>query len=213
MGNANGFTIFTAVCATAATIAIGAGVAAAKPSSEQSGVSPAKGAEAFRGANIPKNFRRHQNRYWVWFGPKGWIDSYGANDLTVSSPIGRDRLHFGISSVYPCVEPAQWFAFIRRNARASGDLYSKRLRTSRYTRVGAVRQVNIPGIPFSWKQDNAWTGKRPNGQRIRGDLTIRFYWDGVETCAQDFSVRGTPGKGFAKSIRVLRKVQKLIFLR
>ena len=165
-----------------------------------------------RGQHIPSDFRRHENPYWVWYGPAHWIDSYGQNDLIVSSPTGDDYLHYGAGAVICRNTPADYFRFVRAYTKQSGAFYGKQLAKSHYTKVGQIRHLPESYYgPYGYRQATEWKGARPGGEGIQGEVTFDFFYVDAYDCGQAFSVRSAPSNGFGNAIDTLRKIQKLIF--
>ena len=161
---------------------------------------------------IPSNFRRHVETVWGWFGPRDWIAASGKNDLQISSPTGTLWNNYGAGGAICPQTAAQWFQFVsgnfRQTAGSGQGLYSKPLRGARYTSRGPVRQLG----QFYFRQRLEWSGRRGNGQRIRGELVMDIFavdsTSGV--CGQRFQSRGAPARNNARSIRLLRTVQSTI---
>lgn len=169
-------------------------------------------APALAGQHIPSNFHRHENPYWVWYGPANWVDSYGQNDLIVSSPTGEDYLHYGAGGVICADTPAHFFQQIRAYTKQSNGFYGKTLKSSKYTQVGNVRHLPSSFYgPYGYRQQTKWKGKRSNGEQIQGEVTFDFFYVDSSDCGQAFSVRSAPSQGFNNAIDTLRKIQKLIF--
>lgn len=168
---------------------------------------------AARGQHIPSDFRRHENPYWVWYGPAHWIDSYGQYDLIVSSPTGDDYLHYGASGVICHDTPADYFHYVRGYTKQSGGFYGKQLASSKYTNVGKIRHLpdDYGYGPYGYRQLDRWKGQRPSGERIQGEVVFDFFYVDAYDCGQAFSVRSAPSNGFGNAIETLRKIQQLIF--
>ncbi|MDA9913193.1 hypothetical protein N9D66_01920 [Candidatus Nanopelagicales bacterium] len=164
-------------------------------------------------ANVPKDFKRHVEKHWTWFGPKSWGAAEGANDLWVSSPTGRHYLHYGAGGA-PCsspgayTTPAQFFSFVpssyRATARQNFSLYSQGIRKAKYTKVGKIKTLGTNYL----RQKAKSKGKR--GQtKVKGEMVLDFFAVSGG-CGQRQQVRTAPAKGNKKSIRTLRQVQSAI---
>jgi len=164
---------------------------------------------------IPRNFVRHELTHWTWYGPQDWVASDGANDLLVGSPTGERFLHYGASAA-PCVYPPLWsttdefFAYSRNTALAGASsnngLYSFGLKGARYTSIGAVQTIGQNYL----RQSVKFTGKR--GKKVvRGEMVVDFFYVDAGACGERLQIRSAPAKGHKASIKVLRKIQPLIF--
>ncbi|MGK2956178.1 MAG: hypothetical protein ACSLFI_10985 [Solirubrobacterales bacterium] len=156
---------------------------------------------------LPSNFVRHKEANWVWYGPESWFASSGANDINVASPTGKLWLKFGSGGVVCPNSAGEWFRSLRNNYRdtAGGGfgLYSKPLRTARFTSIGRIQQLDT----VYFRQKTKWVGRKRNGQQIRGELTMDvFAVDSFGTCGQRFLSIGAPSRGNARSLRLLRTV-------
>ncbi len=168
-------------------------------------------------ATPPGNFKRHENRYWTWYAPKGWGAAIGANDIYISSPTGTLFLHYGAGGV-PCSYPPYWttvngyFSVVRnsylQNAGKSFDFYSHPLRTARFTNV-ATRQIRNN----YFRQVARFQGRRPNGQQIKGEMVLDLFAvdPSSNVCGERQQVRSAPANGIGRSLRLLRTVQSVIF--
>ncbi|MEI6621690.1 MAG: hypothetical protein WCP28_07275 [Actinomycetes bacterium] len=161
-------------------------------------------------AGPPKGFTRHEITHWTWYGPSGWINSEGANDLYVMSPTGTSFLHYGASAA-PCGNPPDFFAWVRGNylsaAGAKFDLYSKGLKGARYTKIGLVQTIT-PNLAY--RETSTFQGKR--GKKvIKGELIIDYFAVSYGVCGERQQVHSTNAVGYAKSLKVLRSVQQFIF--
>ncbi len=169
-------------------------------------------------ATPPGNFKRHQNRHWVWYAPRGWEASFGANDIYIGSPTGTLFLHYGAGGV-PCSYAPYWnsvngyFAFTRASylqaRRQNFDFHSFPVPNARFTNVGATRQIRNN----YFRQVSTFQGRRPNGQQIRGEMVLDLFavdpFDNV--CGERQQVRSAPANGIGRSLRLLRIVQSVIF--
>ncbi|CAN5625956.1 hypothetical protein BH10ACT11_BH10ACT11_20250 [soil metagenome] len=198
--------ITTALVALAG-LAVAAPLALAAPSQYV----PAASKPAERG-NVPSDFRRHSGPHWTWYGPRNWIDSQGTNDLIVSSPTGVDYLHYGAGGVICQSSPKSYYDQFRPYLKNSGGFYGKKLRNRRYTDVGKIRRLpqSFYG-PYGFRQKVEFAGKRPSGEKIRGEATLDYFAvPNTTSCGQAFSIRSAPDKGFSGAIKTLRKVQQFI---
>lgn len=161
-------------------------------------------------AAVPKGFTRHVSApYWTWYAPKDWTASYGANGILISSPSGALFNDYGAGGV-PC--PSNVTAYLNgvssvyKNKKA---LYTKPLRTVRYTSRSKVRS---PSYGY-FTQRFTWKGTRTNGTAVQGELILDvFAVDAANgVCGQRSQNRGAPAKGFGASLKTLRAVQSLVF--
>jgi hypothetical protein len=168
-------------------------------------------------ATPPGNFKRHQNRYWVWYAPRGWEASFGANDIYIGSPTGTLFLHYGAGGV-PCSYPPYWtgpngfFAFTRASylqARNQNfDFHSFPVPNARFTGA-ATRQIRNN----YFRQVSTFQGRRRNGQQIRGEMVLDMFAVDLfnNVCGERQQVRSAPANGIGRSLRLLRIVQSVIF--
>lgn len=175
-------------------------------------------ATAATAATPPGNFKRHVNRYWTWYGPKGWDAAYGANDLYIGSPTGALFLHYGAGGV-PCSYPPHfttingYFTLVRnsykQNAGKAFDFYSHPLQSARFTNLGATRQIRNG----YFRQASTFQGRRPNGQQIKGEMVLDFFAvdPSSNVCGERQQVRSAPANGIGQSLKLLRIVQSVIF--
>ncbi len=169
-------------------------------------------------ATPPGNFKRHENRYWTWYAPKGWGAAFGANDIYISSPTGTLFLHYGAGGA-PCSYPPHYttingfFSVVRnsylQNTNRNFDFYSHPLQTARFTNVGQTRQIRNG----YFRQTSRFQGRRPSGRQIQGEMVLDFF--AVDpfsnVCGERQQVRSAPANGIAQSVRLLRIVQSVIF--
>jgi hypothetical protein len=161
---------------------------------------------------LPSNFKRHQEQYWVWFGPPRWVASSGKNDLNISSPTGTLWNKYGAGGAICPATASVWFQALRSNYRrtagAGFGLYSRPLRGARFTSVGPIREL---GQAY-YRQRAEWAGRTRRGTPIRGEMIMDIFVVDIfsGTCGQRFQVRGAPQRGNARSIRLLRQVQSTI---
>lgn len=158
----------------------------------------------------PGNFERHEGVHWTWYAPPGWVSSEGANDIYVSSPTGTQYLHYGAGGT-PCYAPAEFFAGVRTSyasSRSAFSLYSLPLSGARYTKVGPIQEPS----PGYYRQSATFQGKRPSGAAIKGEIVLDlFVVDAYGTCGERQQVRSAPSRGIAKSLKLLRVVQSVLF--
>ncbi|MCB8915542.1 MAG: hypothetical protein H6532_06890 [Thermoleophilales bacterium] len=166
-------------------------------------------------AAYPSNFRRHQELYWVWYGPGSWLAASGKNDLHISSPTGTLWNNYGASGVICPQTAGQWFKYLRNNFRntagAGQGIYSHPMRGTHFRKIGKIRKLPAARYgPAYFRQKVLWAGRRKgSGQAIRGEMIMDiFAVSGA--CGQRFQSRGAPARGNAKSIRLLRLVQSTI---
>jgi hypothetical protein len=160
--------------------------------------------------HVPPDFRRHQGTYWTWYGPKPWIDSQGPNDLVITSPVGKDMVHLGVSGA-PCYQtPGAYYKDFRAYLKQSGAFYPKPLRSSKYTKVGKVRHLSVDATPYAWVQKVQFKGtKRSGGGGIRGEADLDYFYDQASnSCLQQFTIRSSLAEGYHDSIKTLRAITK-----
>ena len=159
---------------------------------------------------LPKNFVRHQESNWVWYGPKSWFASSGPNDINIASPTGTLWEKFGAGGAVCPNSADEWFTNLRNNYRDTAGngfgLYSKPLKTARFTSIGRIRNLSNATFPQYFRQKNKWVGRKRNNRQIRGELTMDIYADRFGTCGQQFLSIGAPAKGNARSLRLLRTI-------
>lgn len=166
----------------------------------------------------PSNFRRHQERYWVWYAPRSWGAASGKYDLQISSPTGSLWNYYGAGGMVCPGTADEWFRNLRNNFRntagAGNGIYSHPLRGTHFRRIGPTRRLPAQTYgPLYFRQKVLWAGRRRgSGQLIRGELIMdAFAIDSYGTaCGQRFQSRGAPARGNARSIRLLRLVQSTI---
>jgi hypothetical protein len=155
---------------------------------------------------VPSSFVRHENRYWTWYAPKHWVASFGKQGIDITSPTGTKLAGTAHATNGPCPgSTAQYFRQIRNALRQGGNLYPKPLRSARYTSVGRVR--NLGGDEF---QHATFRGTRTSGAGVRGEVNLRLLRGGG-ACGLIGDVSSAPARGFARSIRLLRQIQRAIF--
>jgi hypothetical protein len=171
---------------------------------------PATAGAASASATPPGNFERHDGEHWTWYAPPGWVSSEGANDIYVSSPTGTQYLHYGAGGT-PCYPPAEFFAGVRSSYQSSHSafgLYSLPLASARYTKVGPIQEPS----PYYYRQSATFQGKRPSGAVVKGEIVLDlFAVDAYGTCGERQQVRSAPSKEIAKSLKLLRVVQSVLF--
>lgn len=155
---------------------------------------------------IPSNFVRHKETNWVWYGPESWFASSGPNDINIASPTGKLWEKFGAGSVVCPNSAAEWFRNLRNNYRDTAGtgfgLYSRPLRTARFTSIGQIRELDTN----YFRQKTKWVGRKRSGQQIKGELIMDVYANAFGTCGQQFLTIGAPAKGNARSLKLLRKI-------
>ncbi len=163
----------------------------------------------------PKGFVKHSEKSWTWFGPRAWGAAEGPNDIYISSPTGKQYLHYGAGGAVcfsPGVynDPAGFFAFVRNSYMASAkqnfSLYSKGIKRARYTKIKPIKSLGANYV----RQKAKFKGVR-KGKRIKGEMTLDFFAVSGGVCGNRQQVRSAPAKGFKKSRKQLRQVQKHIF--
>lgn len=166
-------------------------------------------------ATPPGNFKRHVNRYWTWYAPKGWGAAYGANDIYITSPTGLLYLRYGAGGVICPATAGGFFNALRgsfRNFKGNFGLYSHPLRSASYTGVGAVTKPFGQNRAY-FRQAATFKGTRRNGSQIRGEIILDIFvvdaFSGI--CGQRQQVRAAPSRGIGDSLRLLRIVQSVIF--
>ena len=161
-------------------------------------------------AAIRKGFVRHQEANWVWYGPESWFASSGPNDINIASPTGTLWLKFGAGGAVCPNSAAEWFRDFRDNYRSTAGqgfgLYSKPLRGARFTSTGRIQQSQSAQFPVYYRQKTKWAGRKRNGQRIRGELTMDVFANNFGTCGQQFLSIGAPARRNGRSIGLLKDV-------
>ena len=155
---------------------------------------------------VPSSFVRHENRYWTWYAPQRWVASYNKNGIDITSPTGTKFAGTAFSTLAQCPgNTASFFRQVRSLLKQQDALYSKPLRSARYTSVGPVR--NAGGGDKT--QHSTFRGTRPSGTGIRGELDIRLIRQGG--CAVVGQASSAPARGYRNSIGTLRQIQNAVF--
>ena len=155
---------------------------------------------------VPSSFVRHENRYWTWYAPQRWVASYNRNGIDITSPTGTKLAGTAYSTLAQCPSnTASFFRQVRTLLKQQGALYSKPLRSARYTSVGPVR--NAGGGDKT--QHSTFRGTRRTGAGIRGELDLRLIRQGG--CAVVGQVSSAPSRGYRNSIGLLRQIQRAVF--
>ncbi|MGK2933001.1 MAG: hypothetical protein ACSLFD_09590 [Solirubrobacterales bacterium] len=161
-------------------------------------------------AAIRKNFVRHQEANWVWYGPQSWFASSGPNDINIASPTGTLWLKFGSGGAVCPSSANEWFQSVRSNYRSTAGngfgLYSKPLRGARFTSIGRIRQFQSAQHPVYYRQNTRWVGRKRNGQQIRGEFIMDVFANNFGTCGQNFLSIGAPSRRNGRSIGLLKDV-------
>ena len=132
-------------------------------------------------AAYPSNFRRHQERYWVWYGPRSWGASSGKYDLNISSATGTLWNKYGASGVVCPQSAGQWFRYLRNNYRdtagAGFGIYSHPMRGTHFRKIGKIRKLPAAQYgPAYYRQKVLWAGRRKgSGQLIRGEMIMDVF--------------------------------------
>jgi hypothetical protein len=113
------------------------------------------------------NVQRHENRYWVWYAPHGWVDTHSANGIDISSPTGTFIVSFGFA---PTPGPVS-FRQVRQLLLDTDSLDLHPLRKDHFTDIGR---------PFSFaggqRQVAEWAAiRRDRGEHVRGVVKIDIF--------------------------------------
>ena len=130
---------------------------------------------------------------------------------------GRGGLRNSVTPQRPRASSAdQWFDYLRRAFRNSSGgglgLYSKPLRSARYTSIGKSHKLGPAYGDNYYREKDLWAGRTKSGKRVKGEIVMDvFVVDAFSgSCGQRFQIRGAPARGNAASIRTLRQVQSTI---
>jgi len=148
--------------------------------------------------------KRHESRWWVWYGPPGWVSAESANGIDVTSPTGVLHAGYGWSGTAFPVSHGE----VRDYVTGSGGLD-----------VHPLARVSFPrtGRPFSFaggtRQVSAFRGYRTNRRQwIKGIVKVDVFND-ASAGAYGFatSVYGAPVRKFRRSRSILDRILGLIF--
>ena len=115
------------------------------------------------------NVQRHENRYWIWYAPRGWVDHHSANGIDISSPTGV----FGVSYGYAPTQGPVSFRQVRQLLLQTNSLDQHPLRKDHFTDIGR---------PFSFaggkRQVTEWAAiRRDRHEHVRGVAKIDIFND------------------------------------
>ena len=153
---------------------------------------------------VPNSFVRHENRYWTWYAPRRWVAASGASAIRISSPTGTKFNDYQVGAV-PCVQNvAAFFRSIRAQIKNQGGLYTRPLRSARYTAVGPLRRRGN-----YYKQGALFRGVRRSGGAVKGQVELDLTKSQFG-CSGTGQVRGAPQRGYARSLRTLNAIQNAL---
>ena len=115
------------------------------------------------------NVQRHENTYWVWYAPRGWVDQHSANGIDISSPTGVYVVSYGFSGTPGPVS----FRQVRQYMLQTNALDLHPLRKAHFTEIGR---------PFSFaggkRQVTQWAAIRSDRhEHVRGVAKIDIFND------------------------------------
>ncbi|MGK2956180.1 MAG: hypothetical protein ACSLFI_10995 [Solirubrobacterales bacterium] len=142
----------------------------------------------------------HRGPFWSWTGPSNWDASYGKQGITVSSPSGSHVIDWGFSGIF-CVPANSLQA--SANSFMAGQRQNLRRNGVRFTQVGRVRQV---GSAY-FRQTNRYS-VQGNGGRFRGLAVFDYSFYDATYCHQSLRVMQAPSRGFAGSLRGLKRIYR-----
>jgi len=162
---------------------------------------------AVRSAAVPAGFVKHaESRYWTWYGPRGWVGSYGAYGITVSSPTGSWVRDYGASSTF-CGSAATWKGraadhFAAKRAQVKGKAKSwKWTSIQKITTIGTrnYRQINGFDVTIA-------------GKTIHGKIIFTFAdIPGTGYCFESNDGRTAPKTQYARAIKTLDAIAKYTY--
>lgn len=119
---------------------------------------------AVKASPLPGSVKHTDGKYWAFFAPRGWIASYGAYGITVSSPSGRDAIDYGFSSVL-CARgnsfrdsAANYLNNQRQQVLASSGLTRIKVKTATFTQLPPAKYG-----PNYFRATTAFKGRSASG--------------------------------------------------
>jgi opacity protein-like surface antigen len=150
--------------------------------------------------------KRHESRWWVWYGPPGWVSAESANGIDITSPTGVFHAGYGwSSSAFPLNNGE-----VRDYLASSGGLDVHPLARLSFLRTG--RAFSFAG---GTRQVSVFRAYRTNRRQwIKGILKVDVFND-ESTGSYGFaaSVTGAPLREFRASRSALDRIVKLIFFK
>lgn len=153
----------------------------------------------------PAGFVGRTSTYWSWFGPRGWVASYSAYGITVSSPGRTAHRDYGFSSTL-CSAASSWPQSAARNfaQRRVQVVRGSGARQFIFRTISPVRQVGT----LLFRQDMLFDAYFANGTRVRGKL--QFFYGAYDStyCYQSSDARTAPQASFDRTIGTLDAIAR-----
>ncbi|MEK6250449.1 MAG: hypothetical protein AABM43_00675 [Actinomycetota bacterium] len=154
-------------------------------------------------ASAKVNLVRHENQYWTWYAPAGWVDAHSANGIDVTSPTGTFHVGYGFSGWYQPVTHQDVINLLLQYGGLDSFPISNVVFTSLsqpFAFAGGQREILT------------WTAQRQGGPKIRGVVKIDVFNDdasatyGFATTSYD-----GPRRKWNDEKGLLARLSKLIF--
>jgi hypothetical protein len=156
-------------------------------------------------AAMPK-LKRHEDRYWTWYAPAGWVAAQSRAGIDISSPTGVLHVGYGFSGTAFPVSHEE----VRDYLVQSGGLDVHPLRNVNFLRTGS---------PFRFaggqREISQWSAFRSDRrERTRGTLKVDVFND-YSSGSFGFasSVYSAPKRKWKSQKGLLNRLLGLIFYR
>ncbi len=147
---------------------------------------------------------RHENQYWTWYAPRGWVASYGAAGINISSSTGTLQVGFAFSAWYQPVTSQEVVTLTVQN----GGLDQKPLSNVRLTK----RSQPYSFAPGWSRQVVTWSARRNGGPAVEGILKADAYNDpSTATYGLEAYVYDAPKKLWSANRGMLDRLTKVIY--
>ncbi len=147
---------------------------------------------------------RHENRYWTWYAPRGWVASYCRAGINISSPTGTLQVGLAFSSWYQPLTPQDVVTLVvQKHGLDQKPLSNVRL----------IKRSQPYSFASHWRrQVVTWTARRNGGPAVEGILKADAYDDpSTATYGLEAYVYDTPKTLWSANSGLLDRLTKLIY--
>ena len=163
-------------------------------------------------ACIPADFVKHKaGAYWVWFGPKNYLESHSTYGIDIYAPTGPDTVAHTFNTVI-CSSGSTLQASVNKYFPARRAQIRDTSGYTNWVTTSATTPTRMPVAQYGadyFRQTITFTGNQ-GGVAVRGEATLDYQLPDTTYCFERLKFRATAANTFAQQMPRLRAIQENI---
>ena len=160
-------------------------------------------------ACLPNDFVKHKaGSYWVWFGPKNYLESHSTYGIDIYAPTGPDTVAHTFNTVI-CSSGSTLQASVNKYFPARRAQIRDTSGYTNWVTTGATTPTRLPAGTYGpnyFRQSITFTG-RSGGVPVRGEATLDYQLPDTTYCFERLKFRATATSTFSTQMPRLRAIQ------